>query len=385
MALTGINNCDEAIPGRLTRIKRPRRYSRCEKSLIIRVRSANLPIMSPVNDSSRAIGLWLLLLGAMIFVMVVVGGVTRLTQSGLSIAEWKPVVGALPPLTDQAWQEEFEIYRRTPEYLKVNAGMDLAGFQRIYYVEWFHRLWGRLIFFAALLPLLYFLFRRRIPAGYGWALAAVPVGVALNGALGWFMVASGLVDIPRVSAYRLTAHLGFAALIYGYVLWLALRLWWPGAQTDHAPRRLGWAVVVLTFITLLAGGFVAGTRAGHSYNTWPLMGESFFPAGMWAQSPWWINLFENVATVQFNHRLLAYALIALTVRLWWVAGRTALDSLSTRLRHLLPAALVVQVGLGIGTLLLHVPVTLGAAHQGGALLLFTAALAFVYSLRPARR
>src|SRR3990172_5359487 len=148
--------------------------------------------MTPEKPSPRAVGLWLLLLCAMIFVMVVVGGVTRLTQSGLSIAEWKPVVGAIPPLSETAGQKEFDSYRLTPEYLKVNAGMDLAGFQRVYFMEWFHRLWGRLIFFAALLPLLYFLFRRRIPSGYGWALAAVPIGVALNGALGWFMVARGL-------------------------------------------------------------------------------------------------------------------------------------------------------------------------------------------------
>ncbi len=341
--------------------------------------------MTPENPSPRAVGLWLLLLCAMIFVMVMVGGVTRLTQSGLSIAEWKPVVGAVPPLSEKAWRAEFDVYRRTPEYQKVNAGMDLAGFQRIYFMEWFHRLWGRLIFFAALLPLLYFLARRRVPPGYGWALAAVPVGVALNGALGWLMVASGLVDIPRVSAYRLTAHLGLAVLIYGYVLWLALRLLWPETRNSHGPTRLGWAVVALTFITLLAGGFVAGTRAGLSYNTWPLMGESFFPVGMWAQSPWWINLFENVATVQFNHRLLAYALIALTGLLWWRAGRSALSPLATRLRHGLLAVLTLQVGLGIGTLLLHVPVALGAAHQGGALLLFTAALAFAYALRRAGR
>lgn len=337
--------------------------------------------MPPENPYSRAVSLWLLLLAAMVFVMVVVGGVTRLTQSGLSIAEWKPVVGAIPPLTEAAWQKEFDTYRRTPEYLKVNAGMDLAGFQRIYFMEWFHRLWGRLIFFAALLPLIYFLMRKRIPPGYGWALAAVPVGVALNGALGWFMVASGLVDVPRVSAYRLTAHLGLATLIYAYVVWLALRLRWPSAATGHGPVRLGWAVVSLAFITLLAGGFVAGTRAGLSYNTWPLMGEGFFPVGMWAQSPWWINLFENVATVQFNHRLLAYALIVLTVLLWWRAGNTAPGSPAARWRHVLLVALALQAGLGIATLLLHVPVALGAAHQAGALLLFTAALVFVHTLR----
>ena len=268
----------------------------------------------------------------------------------------------------KAWQEEFAIYRRTPEYMKINTGMDLAGFQRIYYVEWFHRLWGRLIFFAALLPLVYFLARRRIPTGFGWALAAVPVGVALNGALGWFMVASGLVDLPRVSPYRLTAHLGFAALIYGYVLWLALRLLWPQRNIQQGPQRLGWAVVILTFITLLAGGFVAGTRAGLSYNTWPLMGESFFPVGMWAQSPWWVNLFENVATVQFNHRLLAYALTVMICLWWWRAGKTMMSPLTARLHHLLLATMALQVGLGIGTLLMHVPVVLAAAHQGGALL-----------------
>jgi cytochrome c oxidase assembly protein subunit 15 len=332
--------------------------------------------MSTEHSPSRSLGLWLFLLAAMIFAMVVLGGLTRLTQSGLSIAEWKPVVGAIPPLSEKAWQEEFEVYRRTPEYRKINVGMDLAGFQRIYFMEWLHRLWGRLIFFAALLPLLYFAIRRRIPRGYGWALAAVPVGVALNGALGWFMVASGLVDVPRVSAYRLTAHLGLAVLIYGYVLWLALRLWWPAGHGRPGPGILGGSAVSLTFLTLLAGGFVAGTRAGLAYNTWPLMGEGFFPVGMWAQSPWWINLFENVATVQFNHRLLAYALIGVIGLWWWRTRGLATNPPTARLRWLLVAALALQVGLGIATVLLHVPVALGAAHQAGALLLFTIVLAF---------
>ncbi len=342
----------------------------------------NPAIDHPSPVSARPIALWLFACAALVFAMVVLGGVTRLTHSGLSIVEWKPVVGALPPLNDMEWLAEFEKYKLTPEYQKINRGMDLDGFKGIFWLEYYHRLLGRLIGFVVLLPFLYFWWRRRIPAGFTPRLIGVFVLGGLQGALGWVMVASGLIDTPRVSAYRLTAHLGLAVLIYGYLLWLILDLVKPLPVADKpTARRFSWVVMTAVFVTILAGGLVAGTRAGFAYNTFPLMGESFFPVGMWAQTPWWVNLFENVGTVQFIHRLLAYVLIGLIVAFWWRARTLALPADAARANHLLLAALALQIALGISTLLLRVPLGLAAAHQGVALLVFSAALYLAHRLR----
>jgi len=331
----------------------------------------------------KRIAYWLLAICAMVFVMILLGGVTRLTESGLSIAEWKPVVGAALPWSDSQWQSEFETYQQTPEYRKINAGMDLAAFKRIYLMEWSHRQWGRLIFFAALLPLMYFAWRREIPVGHGWRLAAVPIGVALNGALGWFMVASGLVDIPRVSAYRLTAHLAFALAIYSYTLWTALGLLSPykRAGIPASVRGHGLGVVVLVVVTILAGGFVAGTRAGWVFNDWPWMNGRFVPEGLYDTLPLWRDWFENVATVQFHHRLLAYALLAAVPAWWLMSRRMTLDSVSRLWFRMLVAVLGFQVLLGITTLMHRVPVALGAAHQGGAVLVLTVTLIILHRIR----
>lgn len=335
-----------------------------------------------VAPARRAIALWLLACAVMVFAMVVVGGLTRLTHSGLSIVEWKPVIGALPPLNDTEWLAEFEKYKQTPEYQQVNRGMDLAGFKGIFWLEYYHRLLGRLIGFVVLVPFVYFWWRKRIPPGYTPKLLGVFVLGGMQGALGWFMVASGLVDTPRVSAYRLTAHLGLAVLIYGYLLWLLFGLLRP--QPVAAPagtRRFAWWMVVAVFVTILAGGFVAGLRAGFAYNTFPLMNGSWFPVGMWAQEPWWRNLFENVGTVQFNHRLLAYLLIGVIAAFWWRLRKLALPADVTLANHLLLAALALQVTLGIATLLLRVPLSLAAAHQGVALAVLSAALYLAHRLR----
>jgi cytochrome c oxidase assembly protein subunit 15 len=337
-----------------------------------------------VSRSHRSIALWLLVVSALVFAMVVLGGVTRLTRSGLSIVEWQPLIGTLPPLSESAWQELFEKYKLTPEYQKVNVGMDLAGFKGIFWLEYFHRLLGRLIGAAFLLPFLYFLVRRQFDRPLVPKLVTMFALGAAQGVLGWLMVASGLVDEPRVSPYRLTAHLGLAVIIYAYMLWVAFGLLSPnGTAVPDSLRRKSTALAAFVFFVILTGGFVAGTRAGFAFNDWPLMFGYVVPPGMYALEPWWVNLFENVATVQFNHRLVAYLLTAGVVALWWTARRA---DLSARVRtgvNLLVLALALQVALGIATLIYIVPVPLAAAHQAGALLLFTAALYLAYRTRRA--
>jgi len=371
----------------------------------------------------RAIAFWLLTVCALIFIMVVLGGVTRLTRSGLSIVEWQPITGAIPPLTETQWLEIFAKYRETPEYQSVNAGMDLAGFKGIFWLEYFHRLLGRLIGLAFLLPFLYFMARKQIERALApklWLLFALG---AAQGLLGWLMVKSGLVDVPRVSPYRLSAHLSLAILIYGGVLWVALGLLYPTTARDGgrsgllqrmrlhslgitpsmegrsagnagaafrqsqaadtvAPlRRFGLVVTGLIFLMIVSGGFVAGTHAGFVFNDWPFMHGRLVPEGLLALEPWWRNGFENLATVQFSHRLLAY-LLCLTIPAYWLAARRhALDARARLLIHLLPAVLAVQVTLGITTLLFVVPIPLAAAHQTGAVVLFTLALLLNHRLR----
>ena len=332
----------------------------------------------------RAIAFWLLTVCVLIFVMVVLGGVTRLTRSGLSIVEWQPITGAIPPLTEMQWFEAFAKYRETPEYQNVNTGMDLAGFKGIFWLEYFHRLLGRLIGLAFLLPFLYFLARKKIERALAlklWVLFALG---AAQGLLGWLMVKSGLVDVPRVSPYRLTAHLSLAILIYGATLWVALGLQYPkplAADSVASLRRFGFAITGLIFLMIVSGGFVAGTHAGFAFNDWPFMHGRLVPEGLLAFDPWWRNGFENLVTVQFNHRLLAY-LLCLTIPAYWLAARRhVLDARARLLVHLLPVALAAQVALGITTLLYVVPVPLAAAHQTGALVLFTLALLLNHRLR----
>src|SRR3989338_4848238 len=341
--------------------------------------------MTPTNPARdrRAIALWLLIVAVMIFFMVVLGGATRLTRSGLSIVEWRLLEGTLPPLGEAHWLELFDKYKLTPEYRKVNVGMDLTGFKEIFWLEYLHRLWGRLIFFAALVPLLWFLWRKQIEQPLVRRMVAVPLLVVANGVLGWLMVASGLVDIPRVSPYRLTAHLGLAIVVYGYVLWLPLGFLYPaqGKIEWTRLRHFGAGIVALVFFMILTGGFVAGTKAGYAFNTFPLMNGRFVPEGIFGMTPWWVNLFENIATVQFSHRLVAYLLLLAIPAFWSWARRFELPSRARWLLHGLLALLVVQGGLGIATLIYIVPVPLGAAHQAGALALLTLALAAVHALR----
>jgi cytochrome c oxidase assembly protein subunit 15 len=336
----------------------------------------------------RGVAVWLLICCAVVFAIVVVGGVTRLTHSGLSITEWQPIVGTIPPLSDADWNAAFAKYQLTPEYQQVNKGMTLSEFQRIFWYEYFHRLLGRLVGVVFLLPFLWFLARRKIPPGYG-----IPFGVifalgAAQGALGWYMVQSGLVADPRVSQFRLTAHLGLAFLIFAAMFWAALSLLSPQRADGHADRALSStryfaaAVACLVFLQAMSGGMVAGIRAGFAYNTFPLMNGAIVPAEILSFDPAWKNFFYNMATVQFVHRLLALLLAFAVPLLWWKVARAERVPRGARVgAHLLLAMLAIQVTLGILTLVLVVPLPLAALHQAGAVLLFAFALNLVHALR----
>lgn len=333
---------------------------------------------------NRPIALWLLVCCALVYAMIVLGGVTRLTHSGLSIVEWQPLVGTIPPLTEGDWQELFAKYQQTPQYQQVNAGMDVEGFKGIFWLEYFHRLLGRLIGVGFALPLLYFWLRGRIDRPLKPKLVLLLALGAAQGLLGWLMVKSGLVDEPRVSPYRLTAHLGLAIAIYAYMFWTALSLITPPPSAAPRLRRVGVAVTALIFLTILAGGFVAGTRAGFAFNDWPLMNGKLFADGLYALTPWWRDGFENIATVQFHHRLLAYALLLAVPAWWWYGRRFALPPRTRSAFHILLGLLPAQVLLGILTLIHVVPLPLAAAHQAGAVAVLTAALYVNHALRPAR-
>lgn len=339
-------------------------------------------VLQPVSRSRpyRAVTVWLLAVCALIFVMVVLGGVTRLTHSGLSMVEWRPVTGWLPPLNESAWQAEFENYQQYPEYRKINLGMTLTEFKGIYGFEYAHRVLGRLIGVAFLLPLLYFMVRRRLPPGLAPRLIAIFVLGGLQGALGWYMVASGLVDRPDVSQYRLAAHLGLAVALYGLILSTALSL---RTRAPREPGRLrGWGLglAALIFVMILSGGFVAGLDAGFSYNTFPLMDGRWMAAEAFAGPSPWRDLFEDGATAQFAHRLLALLVSVAVVAFWWRVLREKAFPRPRRAVHLLLAALAAQVTLGIVTLVYVVPVAVAAAHQAGALVLLSAALYCVHAL-----
>lgn len=332
----------------------------------------------------RAVGFWLLICAGMVLVMVVIGGITRLTGSGLSIVEWRPVYGFLPPLSHEAWMRVFELYRTSPQYLEVNAGMSLAEFRGIFWWEYFHRLWGRVIGLVFFIPFAWFLIRGHVRGMLSLKLTGIFLLGGAQGVLGWYMVKSGLVDVPEVSQYRLTAHLSLAFLIYGLLVWTALSILFPTpmsiADRQH-DRTRGWALLALTLVavTIISGAFVAGTDAGFTYNTFPLMDGQLVPPGYF-DSP--SAPFDDIATIQFHHRVIALTTFGLIVAVWWRSRWLALTPHARLAVNALLAAGLVQVAIGIATLLLVVPVALGAAHQAGAMILFTAIIWFVFELRP---
>ncbi|MEM9494631.1 MAG: COX15/CtaA family protein [Pseudomonadota bacterium] len=323
-------------------------------------------------QAARRIALWLIVMCGLLAAMVIVGGATRLTDSGLSITEWRPVTGAIPPLSAADWESEFDKYKTIPEYTEVNFAMTLEEFKTIYWWEWGHRLLGRLIGLAFFIPLAFFVATRQTTRPLALKLFGLFVLGGLQGALGWYMVSSGLVDRVDVSQYRLAAHLSLAVILFGLMFWLVLDLWPAPKRKAPAPRlRLGAYVLAGgVFAQMMLGAFVAGLRAGRTYNTWPLMDGAFFPRGYFAGAPRFNDLFETIAAVQFNHRMGAYVVAAGAVWFWWAARK----SYAARSAATLLAAVGAQVLLGIWTLVAGTPIWLGLAHQAGALVVFAAAL-----------
>lgn len=339
--------------------------------------------MSPNSPAkNRRVATWLLVCCALVFLMVVLGGVTRLTGSGLSIVHWQPVTGILPPMSEAEWQRTFDSYQATPEFQKVNSHMDVHQFKGIFWLEYLHRLLGRIIGIVFLVPFLVFAWRGYIQRDEWLKYATMFVLGGLQGVLGWYMVKSGLVDDPHVSQYRLTAHLVAAFLIYAYMFWVAMSLLFPDKGTGAHPwHAKAVALTTLIAITVVSGGFVAGLKAGKLYNTFPMMGDYWIPPGLTALDPWWINFFENIATVQLTHRILAITTLVLIVVFWLRIRRTALPRRAGKAVNALLHTGVLQVLLGITTLLLVVPIPLAAAHQAVAMLLFTVSLFTVHALR----
>ncbi len=342
--------------------------------------------MTPDAETSRrSVARWLLACCALVFAMVVVGGITRLTHSGLSIVEWQPLVGAVPPLGDHAWEETFAKYRESPEFRLRNHDMTLAGFKEIFWWEYFHRLLGRLIGLVFIVPFAWFLARRAISGALAWKLAAVFALGGLQGAIGWYMVQSGLVDDPHVSPVRLAMHLGMALAIYAAMLWIALGLL---ARESQPPSRIGAGAIgfaALVFAMALTGALVAGIHAGYAYNTFPTMNGRWIPDEILAIDPWWKNFVWNMATVQFDHRVLALAVAACAALLCGsVLSSRDSRAPARRWAWALAAAVAVQVSLGIATLLERVPIPLAALHQAGAVIVFSCAVGLAHSLAARR-
>jgi heme a synthase len=326
--------------------------------------------------SLSAVRNWLIFVALLIAAMVLVGGATRLTESGLSIVEWKPVAGALPPLSQQQWNQAFDAYKTIPQYRELNAGMDLAEFKSIFWWEWSHRLLGRVIGVAYLLPFLWFLWRGALSADLRRRLWLIFGLGALQGAVGWWMVASGLSQRVEVSHYRLATHLVLALLIFASIVWTLRRLApLPPLLATARLKLASVALLVLTFIQLYLGALVAGLRAGKIYNTWPEIDGGLIPAAarLFFATPWWRNLFDNTLTVQFEHRMTAYALLALALLHALDATSSRAGAAAVRGAWWLVAAITLQAALGILTLLHQVPIPLALAHQAVAIVVLTLA------------
>jgi cytochrome c oxidase assembly protein subunit 15 len=339
-----------------------------------------MPLESGANPSRpRAVALWLFAVAALVFLMVAVGGITRLTESGLSIVRWEPLSGAIPPIGESAWAAEFAAYKQSPQYQLVNSGMNLADFKSIYFWEYVHRLLGRVIGLAFALPLAWFVWKRTVPRGYGWKLAALLALGALQGAIGWWMVASGLVDRPDVSHIRLAVHLLAALAIFAALLWVALDLLGLARSADARPARMPtpaiWMLSLL-FLQILFGAYVAGLDAGYAYSSWPKMGDSWFPAEAPLLEPFLRNFADNPIMVQFVHRWLAFAVAAAAL----VLARNAWRRECRQAAAALVGAVALQILLGIFTLLSGVELWIAATHQATAVLLLAVTLVAAHRL-----
>jgi len=327
----------------------------------------------------RAVAWWLFAVAGLVFAMVVVGGITRLTESGLSIVRWEPVSGALPPLGAAQWQAEFDAYRTSPQYQFVNAGMTLADFKSIFFWEYVHRLLGRVIGLVFAVPLLWFAWKRAIPRGYGWKLVGILALGGLQGAIGWWMVASGLVDRPEVSHIRLAIHLLTALTIFSACLWVGLDLRILATRPDAPPARMPtvgiWALSVL-LLQLMYGAYVAGLDAGFAYNSWPKMGAEWFPSDVPMIKPFLANLADNPVVVQFIHRWLAWGVALAVAFLAWNAWKRGHGGYAVAVL----LAVGFQIALGIATLLTGVDLHLGVSHQAMAVVLLGTILATSHRL-----
>jgi len=321
----------------------------------------------------RALAHWLMVVAAMIVGMVVLGGITRLTESGLSITEWDPISGIIPPLSHAGWVAEFDHYKRIPEYTEINRNMTLAGFKAIFFWEYLHRLWGRLIGFAFALPLIWFAARRQVPRGYGWRLTGILALGGLQGAIGWWMVSSGLAVRTDVSHIRLAVHLVTALFILAGTVWTAMDLYALANNPAARPARLtaiGAAAIILLFVQITLGAFTAGLNAGYAFASWPLMGDRLFPAGVTMLQPAWTNVVDNPIVVQFVHRWFAFIAAA---GLIWLAVR-AMRVGARRQGQVVIGLVCLQIVLGISTLMSGVEIVIAVAHQLNAALTLIAAV-----------
>lgn len=325
----------------------------------------------------RGVRIWLVVVAAFVVGTLLVGGATRLTESGLSIVEWKPVTGTIPPLTEAEWNRQFEAYKTIPQYREMNLGMTLSEFKTIFWWEWGHRLLGRLIGAVFLLPFLWFLWRGVLSADLKRKLWVIFALGGLQGAVGWWMVSSGLTERVSVSQYRLATHFMLALLIFAAIVWTLRRLEIrPAIVTPPRLKATSWVLLVLVFLQLYFGALVAGLRAGRVFNTWPEIDGAFIPTAerLFFEQPWWRNFFDNTLTVQFSHRMIAYALVV-------VAALHAVDAVRSRIAPQavagalwLMVAMIVQVVIGITTLLYEVPIDLALVHQGMAIVVLVLAL-----------
>lgn len=336
------------------------------------------------SDRSRPVAIWLLVVAAMVLGMVIVGGATRLTDSGLSITQWKPVTGAIPPLSDADWQREFALYKQIPQYSQLNAGMAVADFKTIYWWEWSHRLLGRLVFVAFFVPFVVFAIRRDLPRRLFLRLGGIFVLGGLQAAVGWWMVSSGLAGRVSVAPERLMVHLGLAFALLGLLLWTALDAWAGAArQTLPSPwgRRASW-LIGLIYLQILLGALVAGNDAGLVYNDWPLMNGALIPDDYGSGASLWATLAHVQGAVQLHHRLVAYLLAIVAIGLGVAAWRSDyLPRQSKLLGVAVAVAVVLQALLGVGTLMMHAPLGMSIVHQLAAALVLSLAVAFGWRVR----
>ena len=341
------------------------------------------------SNPNKTIILWLMSGCILIFAMVVIGGITRLTHSGLSITEWKPIMGSIPPLNDNDWNEVFKKYQDTPEFQKINFDMGLDEFKYIFMWEFIHRLIGRLIGVVFIIPFIYFVYKRMLDKLMMRRSMFLFLLGGLQGVLGWYMVYSGLQDDPHVSHYRLAAHLITAFITFGFTLWFALDLIYPkenenniSKSSDHKVLyQLSKIILVLVIIQIIYGAFVAGLHAGKVYNTFPKMGEEWVASAISVMQPWWRNFTENLAGVQFIHRSIAWILVMLIGFYWYVSIKFELSKRQRMTVNLLGGVLIYQFLLGVYTLLYAVPVVLGVLHQMGAFFLFSSAIFLMHQMR----